>query len=217
LGARVVISGRNELRLNETLSMLEGDGHSCIIFDLKDGGQIADRINILPQLDGLVSNAGITKLSPIQFYKEEDMFEMFSVNIFSPILLLRSLLKKKKICRNASVVFTSSVAGMGGAVIGNGIYTASKGAISSFIKVAALELSSKQIRVNAVCPGLTKTHILTDSSLGKFSKDSEIEKYPLGRVAEPKDIAWGIIYLLSDASSWVTGTNLIIDGGLTIK
>jgi NAD(P)-dependent dehydrogenase (short-subunit alcohol dehydrogenase family) len=216
LGASVIVSGRNESRLKETISMLDGEGHSYFICDLSKAEHISTMVEGLPELDGFVSNAGTTSLNPINYYKEETIQEIFSVNAISPILLLKYLLKKKKIRRNSSVVYTSSIAGMGGAVIGNGIYTASKGAISSFIKVAALELASKGIRVNAVCPGLTNTHMIYDESLEDTEFKKEVERYPLKRCAEPQDIALGIVYLLSDGSSWVTGTNLIIDGGLTI-
>jgi NAD(P)-dependent dehydrogenase (short-subunit alcohol dehydrogenase family) len=216
LGAKVIITGRNQTRLEETISLLEGDGHTYYICDLAKLEEINGLVEQLPQLSGVVSNAGTNKIGPIQFFKEEVIQDIFTVNTISPMLLLKQLLKKKKLIKDASVVFTSSIAGLGAAATGAGIYTASKGAISTFIKVAALELAPRYIRVNAVCPGMTNTHMIYDESAETEQIRNAAEQYPLKRFGEPKEIAWGIVYLLSDASSWTTGTNLVIDGGLTI-
>ena len=148
--------------------------------------------------------------------KAEDMSNIFSVNTFSPIFLLQKLSKKKKIKEDASVVFTSSISGIGAAAVGESMYIASKGAISAFVKAAALEFSKKGIRVNAVCPGMVKTDMSDAYELNEGDNE-DLKNYPLGRYANPEDIAWGIIYLLSNASSWVTGTNMVIDGGLTTR
>lgn len=216
LGAKVIITARNEERLKETLSSLEGDGHRMITYDLSDAAKLEDFVSQLPKLQGLVSNAGINKVTPVNYIKEDDLLNVFQVNTFSPIILLRLLLKKKKIERESSVVFTSSISGLGVAATGNGIYSSSKGALSVYVKIAALELASKQIRVNAVCPGMVQTKMIHDDVI-EDQLDEVVTEYPLGRYGEPKDIAWAIIYLLSNASNWVTGTNLVIDGGLTIK
>ena len=217
LGARIILTGRNEQRLNETLASLEGEGHQVLPFDLTESSGIKDFVNIVPCLDGLISNAGTNKLSPISFIKENDLHEIFQVNTLTPILLLKELAKKKKLNNGASVIFTSSMAGIGAVATGIGAYSASKGALSAFVKVAALELASKRIRVNAVCPGMIQTKMIYDESIQDEELKKDMERYPLGRYGVPEDIAWAMIYLLSDASSWVTGTNLIIDGGLTIR
>ena len=114
-------------------------------------------------------------------------------------------------------MFTSSIVGLGCCTVGNSIYTASKGSISTFIRSAALELAPKQIRVNAVCPGMVDTGILNYGTISEEQLEDEVKNYPLGRFAKPEEVAWTMIYLLSDASSWVTGDNLVIDGGLTLK
>ena len=106
---------------------------------------------------------------------------------------------------------------MGASVVGNAVYTATKGAISGFVQNAALDLGSKNIRVNAICPGMTETPMIKNNMAEQEMYDEDKKNYALGRYAEPKEIAWGIIYLLSNASSFVTGTNLIIDGGFTIR
>ena len=216
LGAKVVITARNEERQKETLDALEGDGHQMICFDLSESDKLDEFVAQLPALQGFVSNAGTNKMSPVNFIKEDDLKEVFQVNAFSPILLLRMLLKKKKLEKESSVVFTSSLSGIGAVGTGNGVYAASKGAVSMFIKVAALELAAKQIRVNAVCPGMVQTQMIQDGAVSE-QLEKGLADYPLGRYGEPKDIAHAIIYLLSGASSWITGTNLVIDGGLTIK
>lgn len=216
LGAKVVITARNEDRLKETLDALEGEGHQLICFDLTDVNKLDDFVVLLPVLHGFVSNAGINKMSPVAFIKEEDLREVYQVNTFSPILLLRLLLKKKKIGKAASVVFTSSLSGIGTVGIGNGVYASSKGALNMFMKVAALELANKKIRVNAVCPGMILTQMIQEGVNSK-QLDEGLSAYPLGRYGDPKDVAFAIIYLLSEASNWVTGTNMVIDGGLTIR
>ena len=125
--------------------------------------------------------------------------------------------QKKKLNNESSIVFTSSIAGLGLTAPGNSMYTSSKGAISAYIKNAALELASKKIRVNAVCPGMVNTGILELGTVTVEQLEEDKKKYPLGRYGEPRDVALAIIYLLSNASVWVTGTNLIIDGGISLK
>lgn len=217
LGAQVIITARNEKRLNETLNQMEGNGHQLFSCDLSDLEEVRSLVSNIQHIDGLVSNAGTNVMAPISFMKEEDIERIFQVNTISPMLLLKEIVKKKKINKGGSVVFTSSMAGVGAGATGNGIYTASKGALSSFVKVAALELAPKRIRVNTVCPGMTETPMIYDENVQDEELKKDMERYPLGRYGNPKDIAWAMIYLLSDASSWVTGTNLIIDGGLTTR
>ena len=217
MGAKVIITARNEERLSQTLSELEGGGHQMFLCDLNNEEAIDKMVGDLPELQGLVNNAGFTKILPVQFLSSEEINSVFQVNTVAPMILLQKLLKKKKLKKGASVVFTSSLAGMGVCTVGNSMYSASKGAVSAFVRCIALELAQKNIRVNAVCPGMVDTGILDSGTLTKEQLDEDMRNYPLGRYGTPEDIAWAMIYLLSDASSWVTGDNLIIDGGLTIK
>lgn len=216
LGAKVVITARHEERLKETLSALEGDGHQLILCEMTSDDDLTTLVETVPMLDGLVCNAGINKLVPIRQLKAEDLSHIFEVNTFSSIILLQKLMKKKKLAEDASVVYTSSISGIGAAAVGESMYIASKGALSAFVKAAALECSKKGIRVNAVCPGMVKTEMSDAYDLNEGDNE-DLKNYPLGRYANPVDIAWAIIYLLSNASSWVTGTNLVIDGGLTTR
>ncbi len=216
LGAKVIITARNQERLSETFSLLQGEGHQVITCDLADENNINRLVEEVSEIHGLVNNAGFTKLLPVQFINGTDLNSLLSINTVAPIVLLQKLLKKKKIKRGTSVVFTSSMAGLGKSSVGNSMYAASKGAISAFIRCAAKELAPKGIRVNAVCPAMVDTGILDSGTITKEQLEADVKKYPLGRYGKPEDVAWAIIYLLSDASSWVTGDNLILDGGVSI-
>lgn len=216
MGAKVIISARNEVRLTQTLSELEGAGHQMVLCDLSNEGEIDKMVAELPEIQGLINNAGYSKILPVQFIGTEEIGNIFQVNTIAPMILLQKLLKKKKLKKGASVVYTSSMAGLGFSTVGNSMYTASKGAISAFIRCVALELASKNIRVNAVCPAMVETGILNSGTVSPEQIEADVQKYPLGRHGKPNDIAWAMIYLLSDASSWVTGDNLVIDGGITL-
>jgi NAD(P)-dependent dehydrogenase (short-subunit alcohol dehydrogenase family) len=130
--------------------------------------------------------------------------------------LLKRLLKARKLVKRSSVVFTSSLDGIGPTSIANSVYAATKGALSAFVRGAALELSGRQTRVNAVCPGMVKTHILDHDALSDEDLQKDLKNYPLGRYGDPRDIALAITFLLSDAASWITGSNLVVDGGLSL-
>lgn len=216
MGAQVVITARNEDRLRETLSNMMGKNHLAIPCDLSDEGSIDNLVASVPELQGLLNNAGLTKTLPIQFISSTDLNFVLGTNTVAPILLLQKLLKKKKLKKGASVVFTSSMAGIGHSSVGNAMYAASKGALSAFIRCAAKELAPKGIRVNAVCPAMVDTGILSSGTISEEQLKEDMKRYPLGRYGRPEDVAWAIIYLLSEASSWVTGDNLILDGGVSI-
>ena len=217
LGASVIITARNKGRLEETLSQLSGTNHQMHICDLNNPQEVASLIDILPEVNGVINNAGYTAFSPIAFIDEDTMKAMYEVNTIAPIMILRTLVKKKKIKRGASVVFTSSLSGLGRTSVGNTMYAGCKGAISAFVQGAALELASKGIRVNAVCPGMVETNILDNSVVSSEQIEADKKIYPLKRYGRPEEIAWAMIYLLSDASAWTTGTNLILDGGYSIR
>lgn len=219
MGAKLVITGRNEERLNETFSDLVGEGHFSIVADMSKQEEIDLLVSEVPLLDGCVHSAGIPKISPVKFIDRDLLEEILNVNTIAPILLTSLLLKKKKILNKSSIVFISSISGVCIANVGEAPYSASKGAISGFVKASAFELASRAIRVNSINPGLVPTRIL-ELSNSIFSeeqlKDTMYGRYPLKRVGTPEDIAYGAIYLLSDASTWVTGINMVIDGGYTL-
>lgn len=220
MGATIILHGRNINKLNATLSLLEGNSHQIIASDISSQDAINELVSKLPILDGCVYSAGIPKVSPIKFFKRNDVDEIFDINSIAPIMITSLLLKNKKIKRNSSIVFIVSISGVFVGSVGDTSYCASKGAIGGFVKGAALELAPQGIRVNSVNPGLVPTDILNMSNeifSDEHHKDIMISKYPLKRLGTPNDIANGVIYLLSDASSWVTGINLPIDGGFILN
>ena len=212
-GARVIITGRNEERLAETLAALAGDGHLSVPADLTDAAAPAALAAAVPApLDGLVQNAGINKRMPCQFVKEADMQRILRTNLEAPILLQKALLKKKRLADGASVVFTASLAALRPSA-GNAVYGATKAAIIAYARNAALELAPRRIRVNCILPGMVWTDILADTALGTDAYKENEKTVPLGRYGVPADIAPLAVYLLSDASAWMTGTAVTIDGG----
>lgn len=218
LGATIIITARNEEKLKETFSLLEGNGHQYICADLSKNEEIESLVEALSNIDGLVSNAGINKLAPVSHIKNPDLESVLRVNAVAPAILIKTLLKKKKLKKGSSIVFTSSVSGNYTSAIAHASYSMSKAALSSYMRVAAIELAAKQIRCNAVCPGAVETDLIHGGTITDEQIMADIEQnYPLGRYGKPEDIAYGIIYLLSDASCWVTGSSLIIDGGCTLR
>lgn len=216
LGAKVVVTGRNEEHLNQTLAELEGEGHMAIVADLASDEGVNTLVEKSPKIDGLVNNAGATVTVPVQFINRENLEGLLQVNTVAPILLFQRLMKAKKLGKGASVVFTASISGLCCAGLGNSLYSTSKAAIGGFVKNAALELAGKNIRVNAVCPGMIDTHILDAGIVGADDLERERQKYPMKRFGKPEEVAWSIIYLLSNASSFTTGSMLVMDGGFTL-
>jgi len=216
MGATVIITARNEERLNETLSQMEGDKHSVIIADLSNDEERKELFEKSSMLDGLVNCAGVIKTLPFTFINHEALENVMDLNFIAPVLLSVELIKRKKISKNGSIVFISSIGGVLIAAIGNSIYNASKGAINGIAKNMALELAPKGIRVNCVNPGLIETHIFDAGTITTEQLEEDKKRYPLRRHGKPEEVAYAVIYLLSDASKWVTGSNLVIDGGFTL-
>lgn len=216
MGANVVVTGRNEQRLLDTFSLLEGENNKMIVADLSNEDSLSNLVEKCPELNGLVNNAGSTILLPTQFISRDKLMQVLEVNTIAPIILTQMLLKKKKLSKGSSIVVTESISGVKIASPGNVLYSISKAAINGFVKNAALDLAGKNIRVNAVCPGMVTTHILDNGSVSKEDMAEDMKKYPLKRYGKPEEVAYAIIYLLSDASSFTTGASLVIDGGFTL-
>ena len=215
MGAQVVITGRNEQRLQETYGQLEGAQPAYIVADLTKKEDIETLANQIDGLNGLINCAGLTIPKPFKFLQEEDIQEVMTVNFNAPLLLTQLLVKKKKLQKASSIIFISSISGTKVSYIGNSIYSASKGAINGISKGLALELASQQIRVNTVIPGMVETNIVSGGEVTQEQMEADKQKYPLKRYGKPEEVAYAVVYLLSDASSWVTGSNLLIDGGYT--
>lgn len=216
MGATVHLMARNEDRLNETFSQMEGRNHIIHKADLCNTEDINALVDDLPMIDGMVLCAGIIKTMPVKNITEDSLMEIFNANIIGDIKLLSRTLKKKKLNHGGSVVFISSVSTFN-VKVGNSLYSATKGAVNSFAKAAALEVAKQEIRVNCIQPGFIPSNIL---SKGTIDEDDFLkfyaERHPLG-FGTPSDIANGCIYLLSDAARWVTGSIFTIDGGYTLQ
>ena len=222
LGATLVVTGRNVSRLAEVFDSLdrsEGQEHRMVVADLSTTVGIDALIAEVGELDGVVSNAGIARgNAPVKFIKDDVLEDVLDVNLKSHVRLARNLFKKKKISKGASYVFTASIGGVASFSIGNSIYGMSKAAINAFAKFCAVDFASRQIRCNAVCPGMIETPMNTgEGSVSQEDYERNKEHYLLKRYGKPQEVAHAIAFLLSDASSFITGHSLIVDGGVSIQ
>ncbi|MBQ0062193.1 MAG: SDR family oxidoreductase [Bacteroidales bacterium] len=219
LGATVIITARDTQRLQETFDALDGHDreHKQIIADLLDEVQMKNLIDQIPVIDGLVLCAGKGLTLPMQFATREKLDDIFNINFFAPFELLRSLYKKKRLQKQASVVLLASLGGTQIFSGGNGIYGASKSALNTVMKFCAKEFAARKVRVNSICPGMVDTPLIHRGTVSDEQLLEDQKRYPLGRYGQPEDIAYAAIYLLSDASSWVTGQDMVLDGGVSIK
>ena len=216
MGACLMITGRNEERLNETFCRLEGDGHSKIIADLSVEKDVTNVIDSLSSIDGVVHSAGIFGRIPFQYVSKTTLFEQFELNFNAPVVISQQLIKKKILKNGGVILFITSISGIVSSYAGGSIYSATKGALNGLIKGMAIDLAPKKIRVNSVMPAMIKTNIIHDEKLTEEQWIEDEKKYPLKRYGRPEEVAFAAIYLLSDAAAWITGTNLLIDGGRTI-
>lgn len=214
MGANMIITGRNEERLNSTLKSLKGK-HSAFIADLTVEEDIANLVNQIDKIDGIVNSAGIADPLPFQFIDKEKIDLMLDANFSAPILLTHKILRSKKFVKGSSIVFISSISGVHISMVGGSLYSASKGAINGMIKGMALDLAPNY-RINSVCPGIIGTPILDSGIFFEGQLEEYKRKHPLKRNGTPEEVAYAAIYLLSDASRWVTGTNIVVDGGYTL-
>ena len=155
-------------------------------------------------------------MAPIYFLKEEEVNQDIHTNTFAPMYLMQTLLRARKINAKASLVFTSSI-DAANPDVSSSAYAASKAALTSFMRSCAKELAPRQIRANAIHPGVVETGMKHNGMVSDEDLESNKALYLLKRYARPEEIAWAIIYLLSDAASFVTGSVLTIDGGISIN
>lgn len=212
MGARIILNGRNQLKLDETLSQLEAGGHKIVAADLTNSDSVSRMMLDLPALDGVVHCAGIGQRVLCKMATEKDVDWVMDVNFKAPTLLQTKLLKNKKINKGASIVFIASIATWSPS-IGNAFYSASKAAIVSYASCLALELAPKKVRVNCISPAMVWTDLIMQEGIEKEQLKEDEKKYPLKRYGTPEDIASLAIYMLSDASTWMTNSNVKITGG----
>ena len=217
MGAGVVVTGRNVERLQAVYDQLDETAfRSQVVADLTVDEDLERLVSALPPLDGAVLCAGNSTTLPLQFGTREKFDDMFNVNFFAPVELLRLMYKKKVLQKGASVVLIASIGGTHSFMPGNGVYGASKASLNAVMKYAAREYASRRVRVNSICPGMVDTPLIHRGTITEEQLAEDAKRYPLGRYGRPEDIAHGAVYLLSDASSWLTGHDLVIDGGFSI-
>ena len=210
-GANVVLNGRNQERLQATFEALSGEGHQIIAADLVDTAQRQALAEQVPVLDGVVHCAGIGSRVLCKMLEEQDVSRVMQANFEAPVLLQAQLLREKKIAKEASMVFIASAAATMPSV-GNAIYSASKAATIAYAKCLAQELANRKIRVNCISLTMVWTDLALVGATEEQLHEAE-QNYPLKRYAQPEDITGAAIYLLSNASSWVTGSNMELTGG----
>jgi len=218
MGASVILTARNHERLQQTKSRLANPelNHGIIMADLTNQDELDNLVKEVPLLDGVVLCSGrIGSFLPIKFDKRDKINLVFETNFFAPFELMRSLFKSKKLKEGSSVVTIASIGGIKSFSTGNGDYGAAKAALNSIMKFSAKEFAPK-VRVNCICPGMIQTPMVEGCGYSAEQIASDIEQYPLKRYGKPEEVAYGAVYLLSNASAWVTGTELYIDGGVTI-
>lgn len=211
MGASVVLNGRNVERLQETLQEMPCGNHKVAPADILDASSLNGLVNEMPSLDGIVHCAGVANRVPCKSITQSDIDFVMRTNMNAPMLLQASLLSAKKVNKGASIVIIASRAAESPSM-GNAIYSASKGALISYAKCLALELAPRLIRVNCICPGMVWTELITKVLDEDTLREAE-QKYPLKRFGRVEDIANLAIYLLSNASSWMTGESINISGG----
>ena len=212
MGATVIITGRNIERLNETFRQMSGGNHKIISADLIKAEDIDILVSELPKLDGFVQCAGVGSRVACKDINQSVIDHTMNPNFEAPVLLQAALLKNKKINKAASIVYIASIAAWSPSM-GNGIYSASKGAIISYAQCLAQELAPRLIRVNCICPAMVWTDLVLQDGITREDLQEDEKRYPLKRYGTPEDIANLCIYLLSDASAWMTGSSIKISGG----
>lgn len=221
LGARVILVGRNKEQLDHTFAKLLGSGHGVEIFDLTQVDEIPDWMKTIADnygsLNGLVHSAGLHLLKPLALMNADHLRTLMDINVFAAMSLVKGIRQKMVRATSVSVVLLSSVVALVGQPVVSG-YAASKGALLAMMRSLALELAPENVRVNCISPGIVETDMTTHlfSRLGEDYARRIIEEHPLG-IGQPQDVANAIVFLLSEASRWITGTNMVLDGGYTAK
>ncbi len=212
MGATVVINGRNRERLSATAAEIDCDRTVMAAGDLTDSNQLQQMMAEMPKLDGVIHCAGIGHRALCKQITADDVDSVMAVNFKAPVMLQTELLKQKKLNKGASIVFVTSVASESPSA-GNAVYSASKGALASYANCLMAELAPRRIRVNCISPAMVWTDLIYQGGLTEDELREDEQNYPLKRYGTPDDIANLAIYMLSDASTWMTGSNVKITGG----
>lgn len=212
MGAKVIINGRNTTKLQETCSLMADCSATIVSGDLTDAKTLNSIVEALPKLDGLVHCAGLGQRILCKDVEDNNVDEVMNINFKAPVMLQAEVLRQKKLNKAASIVFVASIASWSPS-FGNSIYSASKGAVISYANCLALELASRKIRVNCISPAMVWTDLIQNDAVDVEQLKEDEQTYPLKRYGQPDDIANLAVYMLSDASTWMTGSNVKISGG----
>ena len=207
----------------DAVAGLNAQKHRMIVGDLTEESHLSAILESLGDsgghIHGIVHAAGQIKLVPFAFQHEVGIRELMEVNYFAPVRLVHRILKAKRIRKNGSVVLISSITGSHRGTGGGTIYGSSKGALEGLVRSLAVELGRSKIRVNTIAPGVVETEAIEKirKQVSPEAMEKDMQRYPLGRYGTPSDVAYAVQYLLSDASAWVTGTRVVVDGGLSAQ
>lgn len=204
MGATLIITGRDKERLNETYTSLMGNNHLQFIADLNESEAVDNLVDSLPSINGVVLALGIGDWLPFQFVKKERLYRIFEIKLFCSVILIQKLLKGRKYGRDRQSFFYPLLMVRLQHILGNSMYAASKGAVSAMVKGMAVDLASKEIRVNALLPGMIETPLIHCGDITEEQLKEDKKLYPLRRYGKPEEIAYAAIYLLSNASSFTT-------------
>lgn len=213
-GGKLIITGRKQDKLQQTFDRLQGEEHLMIPADLTKKQDIEELVEQLPGLNGVIYSTGISELSPARFITEESIEKTFRISFDASVLLTGKLLAKKKLIKgNCSLLFISSISTRY-PFVGGAMYVSAKAALEGYARVLALELSPKRIRSNCIAPAFVKTPML-DGTAANYSQEAvnKIEDQQILGLGEPEDVANTAVFYMSDASKWITATNLILGGG----
>jgi len=178
---------------------------------------VATAVQAYGKLNVLVNNAGILFRSKIEETSEADWDRIMAVNVKGVFLGTKCAIPAMRQAGGGSIINISSTAGLVGAPGGTAAYTATKGAVRLFTKSTAVQHAGENIRCNSVHPGPIATDMIKDVLENKAQWEQRLRRLPMGRVGTPEDVAYGVIYLASDESSYMTGSELVIDGGTTAE
>lgn len=221
MGATVILLGRNLERLKETYKFLKGSGHYIICEDLSNNDAITnllkEALSKVGSVDGFIHAAGIEKTQLLKNLKPDDYVEVFKTNFVGAMNLLKTLTIKGNFNYGFKIVLIASITAMI-ARVGTLAYTASKGALVAAVRELSIELAPKGINVNCISPGTILTPMMENvlSKMNEDQKSNRLKGFALG-IGYPEDISNACIFLLSDGARWITGQNIVVDGGFTAQ
>jgi len=217
LGARLMVTGRDEARLQETLGALSGAEHKSAAAELTDADGTADAVTALAKehgpFHGIFHSAGAYFSLPMKVVRQRHIDVAYHASVNGAYGVARAASQRKVLSDGGAVIFMSSVAGERGHS-GLAAYGGAKAAVMGIVRALALELSPRRVRVNAIIASTIETemHLRTIENANMDYVAAGEARHPLG-FGRPEDVSNAVIFLLSDASQWITGTGMVVDGG----